>query len=219
MCLSDRMRPTSWVFTQYISKPSSVDYRVRVHVQISYTLTQCDNNNCRSFELLRYVTNTQSSRERSDDGNYEENGIEPESSIPRDGTMDYNSTTTLYFSLDGTEQGFYLSIESEERMCVTISRILVYINTCLYTERGLARYPSTPIPQFGISAVATGYCAGNASHTEQSVPDSLRCSFLGLWFNDQIQCECNQGYYREGKNCRGRENLWSILFLSITLTF
>ena len=205
VCLSGgAMRPTSWVFTQYISKPSSVDYPVRVHVGISYTLTQCDNN-CRTFELLKYVTNTQNSRKRSDEQNYEHNGIEPDSEIPRDGITNYNTTTTLYFDLENTEQGFYLSIEADERMCVTISRLLVYINTCPYTERGLVRYPSTPIP-LSISTTAMGSCAANAHPTDQSVPDSLRCSILGFWLSDEIRCECDQGYYQDGNNCRGKSN-------------
>ena len=196
--------PTSWVFTQYIRKPASIDYPVRVYIQISYTLTQC--NNCKSFEILKYVTNTQDSRDRTDEMNYEDNGIEPDSRVPSDETMSYNATAVLYFNLGSTEQGFYLSIESDEQMCVTISRLLVYINTCPYTESGLARYPSTPIPLTIGGAMAIGSCAVNAHHTTLSVPDSLRCSILGFWYNNLIHCECNQGYYQDGNHCKGKTN-------------
>ena len=202
VCIS-HPRTNSWVFTQYIAKPPTVSYTVRMFVKISYALTECENKDCDSFELLSFVTNTEDPLEMIDSGNYRHNKIFPENEIPRNERRDeHSSNTTLYIDLMSAESGLYLAFESDERMCVTTARVLVYINACPSVEAGLARYPSTPSPLTG-TVSALGECAANAHHTEGSQPHSLVCNSLGEWSGEQTHCECNQGHYRDGNNCRG----------------
>ena len=204
MCLSQPRTKSSWVFTQYIEKPLSINYPIRVFVQISYGISQCEHQmqNCDSFELLSFVTNSEDPQERVDEENYHHSDLNPDSEIPTESRGAHNSTTTLYIDLGGPDRGLYLAVESDERMCVTIGRLVVYINTCPSVENGLSRYPVTASPLTG-SVSVVGQCAANAHHTTGSVPDSLLCDFLGEWSSDQTLCECDSGYYREGNNCRG----------------
>lgn len=198
MCLTDS-RGSSWVFTQYINKnaPSPVSYPVRVFVNITYTFEQCHGSHCRDFEVLKYITNTENPQRRTSTRNYDDD-IEPDSRINNDST---SSTANLHFDLSPTERGFYLALqERDDRTCVTVNRVLVYLHICPSVEVGLVHYPATPTKLSG-SVMAMGMCTENAHHTELSRPNLLSCSSAGLWFNDQTLCECNQGYYRDSNDC------------------
>ena len=199
----------SWIFTQYIALTASVDYAVRVYVDTSYTLHQCDRN-CDEFTAMNYITNSEDTRRRLDPDNYDD--IEFESggshsrfaraSGPSEDPDNVTGNKVHYFDLENTDTGFYLAIENDERMCVTVSRVLVYTQVCPATESGLVRYPATLRPVSG-SVGAVGACTEDAHHTELSRPGLLRCRWRGGWSNDQTVCECDQGYYQENNSCTG----------------
>lgn len=203
VCISRRRRK-SWLFTQYIKQTVSVDYTVRVFIEISYEISECSHD-CREFTVIKYITNSEDSQGRLDPDNYEENDIEPESRIPSTDDNEQSMTTgnaVIYFDLERTETGFYLGIESDEMMCLTISRILVYTQACPTADVDLVQYLLTLGPSSG-SVTVMGQCVDNAEMTQ---PGTLRCNSRGEWSGgDQIMCQCNEGYYEEENRCRRME--------------
>ena len=189
-----------WLLTQYINKsvPAPDTYPVRVFVDITYSFMPCPEGRVcdHDFELRRYVTNSQQPEfnARSFTG-ITDNRI-------RDSTA--SGTQQFHFDLSEDEDGFYLGLKSRSKgVCVTVSRILVYLFECPTAAVGLARYTSTQAPITG-SASSMSKCAENAHHTETSRLDTLECTPAGKWQNDQTQCECDPGYYRDSTVCEGK---------------
>ena len=192
-----------WLLTQYINKsvPAPDTYPVRVFVDITYSFMPCPEGRVcdDDFELRRYVTNSQ--QQQLNARSFTEDGIMPDSRI-RDSTA--SGTQQFYFDLSETEDGFYLGLKSRHNgVCVTVSRILVFLIECPPATLGLARYTATQAPVSGtVSSISE--CTENAHHTETSRLDTLECTPAGKWQNDQAKCECDLGYYRDSTVCEGK---------------
>ena len=192
-----------WLLTQYINKsvPAPDTYPVRVFVDITYSFMPCpEGRDCDDdFELRRYVTNSQQPEFNAQ--SFTANGIMPDNRI-RDRTA--SGTQQFSFDLSEDEDGFYLGLKSRHNgVCVTVSRILVFLIECPTAAVGLARYTATQAPVTGtVSSVSK--CAENAHHTETSRLDTLECTPGGVWQNDQTSCECDLGYFRYNAVCEGK---------------
>ena len=200
-----------WLLTQYINKsvPAPDTYPVRVFVDITYSFMPCpEGRDCDDdFELRRYVTNSQ--QPEFNPQSFTADGIMPNRRI-QDSTA--SGTQQFYFDLSEDEDGFYLGLKSRSRgVCVTVSRILVFLLECPTTVAGLARYTATQAPVTGrVSSMSE--CAENAHHhTETSKPDKLECTPRGEWINDQTLCECDVGYVRKSSVCEGKLKKTSLI--------
>ena len=192
-----------WLLTQYINKsvPAPDTYPVRVFVDITYSFMPCpEGRDCDDdFELHRYVTNSQ--QPEFNPQSFTANGILPGYRI-QDRTA--SGTQQFYFDLSEDEDGFYLGLKSRRNgVCVTVSRILVFLFECPTTAVGLARYTATQAPVSG-TVPSISECAENTHHTERSRPDILECTARGEWQNDLAQCECDLGYLRDSTVCEGK---------------
>ena len=191
-----------WLLTPYINKsvPANDTYPVRVFVNITYSFMPCPEGRVcdHDFELHRYVTNSQ--QPEFNPQSFTDHGIMPNHRI-QDSTA---NGTQQFFDLSEDEDGFYLGLKNRlNGVCVTVSRILVFLHECPTTVVGLARYTATQTPVRG-TASSISECAENAHHIEFSRPDELECTSVGVWQNDQAKCDCNLGYYRDSTVCKGK---------------
>ena len=178
--------------TQSINKslPAPDTYPVRVFVNITYNITDCPTteSDCGSNFFLRV----------KDDNNKTLIEDNLNSSDHFRVNFDLSPNQTKNFRL--------LLVSSQDSGCITVSRVLVYRNECPGHERvpgDLVRRPSVQAPVSGSVPVTSSSCAENANYTEHSQPQDLVCTAEGKWLNDGTNCQCNQGYYKDGTVCRG----------------
>ena len=177
--------------TQYINKslPVPDEYPVRVFVNITYSSLACSERMCDSDFELRIAHNNKSRYT-----------IMPMSNSP---DIKDSDTKHFYFDLTASESGFslglYINSSHPRGVCINVSRVLVYRHECPEQTVGLTRYPATQAPVNGTESVRP-YCAENSHHfnTNSSV-----CTAEGEWMNDQTECECDIGYFRDGNKCEG----------------
>ena len=204
----------NWLFTQYISYPSSSANEI--FVRITYNFSECrDYPMCHItyFNVLRYDTNSQSPQERVKSINY--NLIKR---VEQPSQSD-EITATVSFQRPSDSTGLYLALQ-DVGSCGVIFRIQVYYEQCPSKVVGLVTYPALPLPARNGPATAVGY-AVCALHAENSSLLEFR-AFRDGECERTVTCECSPGYMEEQQliagttllvsQCRGEA---SILPMSI----
>ena len=150
----------NWVFTQYISYPSS--FANEIFVRITYDFSKCrDTPSCdiTFFNVLHYHANSQSSQEQMKVSNYEliEKVDQP--------ALADEAVVILSFERPSS-YGLYIAVQ-DVGSCGGISRIEVYYEHCPSKVIGLVIYPTLPFPtRKSLSAAeGTAMCAPNARNT------------------------------------------------------
>ena len=185
--------------TQIIRKdlPAPDTYPVRVFVNINYS-TNCSTSmsDCETDVFLKVKD------------------VETETLIEIMPENNLNKTSIFHekeFSFDlspnETEQFQLLLVSPPNSGCITVSRIFVYRYECPGHERqptGLVRRHPFQAPISGSVPVSlSSYCAENSHPVQYSNSESLRCTAEGRWINDQTNCQCDEGFYRDNTVCRG----------------
>ena len=119
-------------------------------------------------------------------------------------------TYQRYLDMTRSQDGLYLALQdySMDRdgnhlrgTCVSISRFTVFRYECPEKLVGLVNYPATQAPVSGTRSVTT-LCVDNAHRSSSSL--SVRCDSTGNWGNQNPQCECDDGYIKNGGRCQGK---------------
>ena len=183
--------------TQSINKslPALDTYPVRVFVNITYFI------NCSTTES---ACGTNFLLQVKDDSN---------NTLLEDNLDQSNRSRVQQFHFDlipNKTENFRLLLVSPPNSsgCIRVSRVLVYRNECPGHERRplpqpLVRRPSVQAPVNGSVSVTSSYCAENSHPGKNSNPQDLTCTAEGTWFNDGVDCECDEGFYMDGTVCRG----------------
>ena len=191
--------------TQFINKslPAPDKYPVRIHIDITYSFTECPKPGC---DVELHVEN------------------HPEGFSFGDGVIKhiestnetFNGTKKFNFDSSSLSTGFNLTLISPEG-CVTVSRVLVYRYECPGHDRQptvhLGRRPATQAPVTGFERV-TSYCAENSNFTGQKSLIHLKCSSFGHWSGAALFCMCDVGFSKNGNICEGiKLNLQVLRFI------
>ena len=185
--------------TQIIRKdlPTLDTYPVRVFVNITYS-TNCSTNMsyCETDVFLKVKdVETETLIE-----------IMPESNLNK--TSNFQEKEFSFdLSPNETEQFQLLVVSPPNSGCITVSRIFVYRYECPGHERqptGLVRRHPVQAPiSDDVPPPFPSYCAENSHPTQYSSSEFLRCTAEGHWINDQTDCQCDEGFYRDNDVCRG----------------
>ena len=178
----------NWLFTQYISYPSSSSYEV--FVRITYDFSRCRSDpmcNVSYFNVLIYHANSSNLQEQTKSSNY---NILERIEQP---LVDDETTTTVSFQRSSSD-GLYLALQ-DVGSCGTLFRLQVYYELCPGKVVRLVIYPSLPLPgrNSAFASEGTAVCAPNARNTsllEFKAYSDGECERT-------VVCECVPGYVEE----------------------
>ena len=181
-------RQDNWLFTQYVSYPSSNEYDI--FVELTYDFSECrDDPSCNitHFDVLVYQANIPDLQEQIQSTNYKllERIEQP--------LIGNEAIATASFQRSSSN-GFYLAVQ-DVGSCGTLSRMQVYYELCPEKVVRLVIYPSLPLPgRNSVSASeGTAVCAPNARNTSllqfKAYSDG-ECE-------RSVVCECLPGYVEE----------------------